>query len=264
MNSHVYKKDEVVIGGTLAAAVYALENNATLLFTEPKKYFAFDKTKNKIFGHSRGTNKNEVLHCLIFELSLSGNVFLTDKIESIRVLPEKDLLKAFVENSRVVNISYSKLKIFDDKGLNGVKQSTERNISGYVVYDWFIARSGACHEYEEIIDNENNLAKKIYFYKSSRPFRKDRVLKDLVVESYLKKEELNDFDFSDTIVKIKTLKMMKEKGIKGKRNGRDSKNPEQYRYYAIKLELVKREFFAVESLGVEKVGNIIFDNHDLR
>ena len=263
MNGHFYKKDKVVIGGTLAAAVYAKNNNATLLFVEPKKYFAFDKISRDVFSYRAGTNKNEVLNMLIFELSLAGNLPFADKINSVRVLAEKNMLKVFIENSRAINLSYSELMIFDEEKTTGLPNISKPRISGYKVYDWFIARSGACHTHERLRDDENNLAKIIHFYKSSRPFRKDRVLKDLVVESSLTKEQLKDFDFSDTMVRIKALKMMKKAGIKGKRNGRDSKNPERYRYYAIKLELEKRELFPIETLRVEKVGNVTFNNNDL-
>ena len=263
MKGHIYTKKEVVIGGTLSAAAYALKNNATLVFIEPKKYFEFEKTKNKVFCFDAGTSKNEVLRSLIFQIALKGNLLISDKATGIIVIQSDNLVKVFVENSRAVDISYGKLKIFNSDRLTGLNFDTTRKVSEYKVYDWFVARSGACHDYEEITDNSNRLAKKIYFYKSSRPFRKDRVLKDLVVESFLKKEELNNFEFSDTMVRIKTLKMMKEKGIKGKRNGRDIKNPNKYRYYAIKLELQKREFFPIEEPFFKKQGNIVFDNRDL-
>jgi hypothetical protein len=263
MNGHVYKKKEVVIGGTLSAAAYALKNDAALIFIKPKKYFAFEQVKNEIFHFRKGTSKNEVLRSLIFKISLSGNLLVSDKATGIRVIQEKNLLKVFIENSRIIKISYDKLKIFDNEGVTGLNFDTNVEVSEYKVYDWFIARSGACHEYEELVDNSSVLAKKVYFYKSSRPFRKDRVLKDLVSESILKKEQLNNFEFSDTMVRIKTSKMMKEKGIMGKRNGKDTKNPSIYRYYAIKLELEKREFFAVERPTTKKKGNVVFDNRDL-
>jgi hypothetical protein len=57
---------------------------------------------------------------------------------------------------------------------------------------------------------------------------------------------LNDYRFSDAYVRIKAQNLMKEAGIKGKRNGRDQANPNKYKYYAIRLEAVERE---VETIG---------------
>jgi hypothetical protein len=39
---------------------------------------------------------------------------------------------------------------------------------------------------------------------------------------------------------------MRKAGIRGARNGRDTKNPERYKYYAVKIETNKREVFPVE------------------
>ena len=68
-------------------------------------------------------------------------------------------------------------------------------------------------------------------------------LKDLAAISYLTDEQLADFDYSDTMVKFKVTKMMKEAGIRGARNGRDVNNPERYKYYAVKVEPAERQVF---------------------
>ncbi len=69
----------------------------------------------------------------------------------------------------------------------------------------------------------------------------DRNLKDLAAISYLTDEQLADFNYSDTMVKFKVTKMMKEAGIRGARNGRDVNNPERYKYYAVKVEPAERQ-----------------------
>jgi hypothetical protein len=57
----------------------------------------------------------------------------------------------------------------------------------------------------------------------------------------LSEDQIKAFDFSDTMAKFKILKLMKENGIRGARNGRDMNNPNIYRYYSPKIEAVERQ-----------------------
>ena len=45
------------------------------------------------------------------------------------------------------------------------------------------------------------------------------------------------------MAKFKILQLMKDAGIKGARNGRDTYNPEIYRYYSPKIEATQRQLF---------------------
>ncbi len=67
------------------------------------------------------------------------------------------------------------------------------------------------------------------------------IKKDLVAISYLTKDQLDDFNYSDTYARFAVEDLMKQNGIKGRRNGRDTNNPNLYRYYSIKVETAKRE-----------------------
>ena len=72
-------------------------------------------------------------------------------------------------------------------------------------------------------------------------------MKDLFAESFLTNEEIKDFSYSDTMVKFKVLGMMKEAGIRGSRNGKNSLYPERstvpYKYYAVKIEPSERQIY---------------------
>ena len=85
----------------------------------------------------------------------------------------------------------------------------------------------------------------LVFYPTKRSDNKS--LKDLFVESFLTDEQLEDFNFSDTMVKFKVLDMMKKAGIRGSRNGRNPLYPERstvpYKYYALKIEPAEREIY---------------------
>ena len=102
-------------------------------------------------------------------------------------------------------------------------------------------KSGMSHKFD-VINTEDDFVKKIVFYRSLR-IMGDRDVKDLVSVSYINKDDLQKHEYSEAYARLKTLALMKETGIRGRRNGRDTKNPEKYKYYAIKLENDRRELF---------------------
>jgi hypothetical protein len=87
---------------------------------------------------------------------------------------------------------------------------------------------------------------KVIFYPTQRAENKN--FKDLYAESYLTDEQLADFDYSETMARFKILKMMKAAGMRGERNGRNPKYPENssvpYKYYAIKIEPAERVVYS--------------------
>ena len=83
--------------------------------------------------------------------------------------------------------------------------------------------------------------------------------KDLVAISYISEDELHNFDKSSTAVKFKVLNIMKEAGVRGARNGRDTQNPERYKYYAVKVEPKKREIKRVSFPRYNNKNNLVFD-----
>jgi hypothetical protein len=83
--------------------------------------------------------------------------------------------------------------------------------------------------------------------------------KDAVAISFLDKKQLNKFEYSDTYARFKVLDMMKKAGIRGARNGRDSRNPEKYKYYALKAETAHREIQKVKMDLYNDTESIIFD-----
>ena len=107
-------------------------------------------------------------------------------------------------------------------------------------------RSGMNHKYD-LINNSSDFVRHVYFYPSNRiDGAHDK--KDLVAVSYLTKDQINDFNYSDTYARFTVEDLMKKNGIKGRRNGRDTNNPNLYRYYSIKVETAKREIHNVKHL----------------
>ena len=96
------------------------------------------------------------------------------------------------------------------------------------------------HEYD-FIESDSRICQRNTFYPTDR-VDGNQPFKDAVSISYLTEKQLNSsFDYSDINARFKTLKMMKEAGIRGARNGRDMLNKSRYKYYAVKIENAQRE-----------------------
>jgi hypothetical protein len=63
--------------------------------------------------------------------------------------------------------------------------------------------------------------------------------KDLVAYSEIPYDDIHDYESSESYVRLKTLSMMKEQGLRGKPNGYNSRGKAQY--YALKIEHTYRE-----------------------
>ena len=273
MNKHEYEFSEVVIGNTLAGLMYSYFNSVPLISVNDRKPFFFDffdpdfelaklqlETENyklngtddkKIFGHS----KLKVWEHLAFVLSLSGCLHLSDKPVTIRI-EDGNILKITTKKFRVVRLKFKKLTIFDEEGIEGL-HIPEKESGIFKVIDWLDVKSGMKHEYD-FFETENDFVKEIYFYPSLR-FDGSVDRKDAVAISYLKKYQLQTFENSDTYVKFKVLKLMKNAGIRGARNGRDFNNPDKYKYYAVKVESRKREVFKLNRDKHKNKKDIYFD-----
>ena len=249
--------DKVVIGTSLNAVIYSFLNDLPLLFNDikkPSQVEYLNKTDVPIIGElpSReirtldevrpvGPSKLEVWNRLCFLMSLAGKIPFADKISSIRINEEEKELKVITNNSRSIIIHCHQVIIFDDKNIAGlpIPIRVTNDEDKRRVLDWISVRSGMIHPCDRI-ETTSSFVNCIHFYPSDRiDGNHDR--KDLVAVSYLTKEQLNNIEYSDLFVRYKVLDLMKKAGIRGRRNGRDVNNPGKYKYYAIKLEMNKRE-----------------------
>jgi len=273
MEKHWYEYDEVVIGNDLNAVLYSYINSAPIILNNTNKPLFFEflpyefdisKLNLRLSGYDLqsvdtvkrvGSSKLEIWERLLFLLSLSGLSPLSDKTSSIRI-EEENILKVATQNFKVARIRFNKLRIFDDENVSGLGVP-KQEVNNYKVIDWVDVKSGMMHPYD-YFETDGNFVKDIYFYPS---FRIDGAgnKKDLVAVSFINKDQLNNFDYSDTMVKFKTLKLMKQAGIKGARNGRDQNNPEKYKYYAVKVQTRKRELRKVSFSKYDNKENMFFD-----
>jgi len=279
LNHHIYDFDELVVGNSLEAVSYSYLNGRPLILNSVKKPHFFDffdagvdlsKYPIEIVEYEMigldntkivGASKLEIWENLVFCLSMSGMNPVTDKVYSMRI-EDNNLLKVTTKDSRVLRFKFDKLRIFDTENMAGLESSKE--VNKFKVVDWINVRSGMKHEYD-YFETKDDFVKEVYFYPSQRTGAGEKdERKDLVAVSYLTKEQLNDFEYSDTYVKFKILSLMKEAGIRGARNGKNVNDPEKYNYHSIKIEPSHREVQANEKLPYEDETSLIFDNRKER
>ena len=157
---------------------------------------------------------------------MAGLVMMPNNVRSVRQERNK-IIFSLNDNSRFI-VAYER-KISFDKHL-------DKEVD---VYDWFDIRSGAKTELQEINDPENNLVHKIIFYDSQRKGTGGKGFKDLVSLSRMQKAELHEYENSESYVRLKTLQMMKEEGMRGRPNGYNKRGIQQF--YAINIEHMHRE-----------------------
>ena len=263
--------DKLVIGSTLDALVYCFLNNLPMVCTHLQPPFSFEHfnvdddlsifgvqniekiIKTNLGKKTVGLDKLWLWERLFFHLSVSGLCFLSDKAVSLRI--SNNTIKASTANARMAKIYFNDLVIFDDMNVHGLGvYKIEDKI--FTVYDWFDVRSGMKHNYDQIEDT-TDFVNHIIFYPSDR-VAGDHNFKDAIAVSYLTKEQLDDFEYSDINARFKTRHLMKHHGIRGARNGRNMLDKAKFKYYAVKIENSKRDIIAPRNI-YESTDNITFN-----
>jgi len=239
MRTLTFDKDSIVVGGCIRALLYAFFHELPVVFTKPDPPFRFDPFPDcdvgKLGLESRERTQLEIWERLVFLLGMAGNLPINGHDNKLRIL---DNILTVTSGTTVTKFNFNKLVIFDDKQIKGLPRVEREEKEKNTIIDWVNVRSGCSHDIPYLVDNEGSFVKKIIFYPTDRSDNKNH--KDLVAISHLSDKQLQDFDFSDTMVRFKVLKMMKAAGIRGARNGRDVNNPEKYKYYAVKVEPAER------------------------
>ena len=259
---YVFEYDRVVVGSSLPALLYAYCNNLTIVFTKQRtpNHFEFinpdvDLSKFHIFndimtldmldGEQKqfGIPQLDLWKHLMCFLSLGGNVPMSDKAVALR-LEGKNTLKAITDGSRFGRFQFNELIVFDDN-IEGIENDLIQSAKDrYKVIDWMEIKSGK-NQKIDYFQTEDDLVSEIFLYPTDRVDGFNPKNKDVAVISHLTKEQLADFEYSDTYAKFKALKMFKDAGFRGKSNGYSKENPKLMKYYAFKLETTKREVLRV-------------------
>jgi hypothetical protein len=223
---------KIITGGSLESLFYAYMTEIPIILTQPYVPFELDKAEfndiYKILGYdvNTGLTKLQIWDRLVFILSMAGLVMMPNNVRNVRQEGNK-IIFSLNDNTRFT-VAYERKISFD--------LHDSENIT---VYDWFDVNSGSKIEIPDIEDPENNLVKKVVFYDSTRRGQGGKGRKDLVSISRMKSKNILEYYNSENNVRLKTIQMMKNEGLRGTPNGYNKYGKQLF--YAIKIEHTHRE-----------------------
>ena len=243
MNKHVYNHSTVVNGSGINSLLYCFRTETPLLMQRFQGPFYFEETEGdfSFIGLGEGSTRTEALwNRIYFLLCMSGLIINPLPTQNIRI-EDNEIIYVTTGNRKVI-VEIDEMIEF------------EKEQEKYLVYDWFDVKSGAKHEFDHLEDSKNFFVQFLRFYPSMR--RNVRRAKDVVAISNLTKDDLVDFNYSEGMARLKTIKMMKEAGIRGKSNGISKAGYKLH--YAVKLEHSHREAFPKMEykMSVEEILNL--------
>jgi hypothetical protein len=227
----IVKCDEIVIGSSLEAVIFAFNERLPIFYTAATKPFRFDYLSPEVdmsclkFEDYKmtldtssgdkivGLAKTLLWERLIFIMSLNGQVPLSNLCASIRFDGERFVFSD--EYAKLIDVQFNKCHYFGDKGCVDFSFDVDNN--DFICYDWVAFNRGGKHKID-FIETEDQFVKSIWFYPSDR-IDGNTLVKDACAVSYLNKEQVSDFDFSETMARFKVVHEMEKRGMKGVFNG---------------------------------------------
>lgn len=205
--------ENIVIGSCLSSVLYAYYNSIPIVLNSTERPFRFDKLSKEISFQGLNTdNKLLLWSWAAMQISMDGLCPFGPTASSIRVLEEDNTISITTGSGINFKAGFENCVIFDDKNVSSGLDLIEAEKPLFRVFDWMNVRTGMVHDFD-YLETPDQLVKEVYFYKSERIDGKHDK-KDLVSVSYLTEEELNSFEFSDTMARFKVERLMKDAGIR--------------------------------------------------
>ena len=211
MGRTILNYEQIVIGSSLEALMFAFIRELPVFFSVAERPFRFDyldpevdlaalRLQNesrslKTFGEDRivGLPKELLWERLMFLLSLQGKTPLANLCASMRYTGEA--LICSDEYAKIAEIKFQQAYYFGDRNCYKLLDQSRVDNGKYICYDWISFNRGGKHEID-FIETDDAFVKHIWFYPSDR-IDGNSPVKDACVVSYLTEEEVFDFDFSD-------------------------------------------------------------------
>jgi len=255
--------DEIVVGSSLRALLFASLRGLPVFFSTPEKPFEFDFFKPSVDLSAMGlentltiwnTPRREAktgepkIHLwehLLFVLGVRGLAPFSGFCSSLRL--DENTLTGFSDYAKLRSVDFGVCHYFDEHATYNLL-TTEEEEKSYIVYDRIAFMRGGKHDLD-LIERNSKFCNKIWFYLSHRIDGKV-LCKDACAVSFLSSDQVDDFDFSETIARLKTLQKMKDLGLRGPRNGYQPSG--KIRYRSFKTETIDRyKFLSSPPLWVE-------------
>jgi hypothetical protein len=256
--------DEIVVGSSLRALLFAADRNIPVFFTEPEKPHQFDHFSPDIDLSSwglhndsqlwttpdgeitTGQNKIALWEHVLFVLGLKGLVPFSNMCSSLRL--DTNELTGFSEYAKLRTVEFGVCHYFDEHGTYNLLSSEDKPRT-HLVYDTFAFIRGGKHHLD-FIGSDDHFCNEIWFYPSPR-LDGETLIKDACVLSILSDDQIDDFDFSETLVRLTALQKMKDLGLRGPKNGKQADGSQRYRSF--KAQAINRsKFLASPPLWIER------------
>ena len=204
----------LTIGSSLESLQYAYQNNTKIILNQLNFPDKFEPSHIK-----------NAWGLLYTKLMLNGKTIGGDTVKIIRVTDE--YVQVVCDRNIVNKVEYNQLRIFSDKNIIGLPDPIQE-VDEYEIIDVLKAVCLIASPQEKLITTKDKLVKKLYIIKKTKiaPI-------EIYAVSHLTKEELRDFDYSDTMVKFKSEHLLQQNNFVGAQATGDGRRP-------INLEVVKR------------------------
>ena len=168
----------------------------------------------KTFGDTKkvGIQKSILWDRLSFVLCLEGYAPLAALCHSIRY--DGNTLVFSDEYSKILEITFNKCFYFGDDNCNGIVDIVKQ-ADNYLCYDWVAFNIGGKHDYD-YIETDDDFVNKILFHISRRNGASNSNIKDACVISTLKREQIDSFDYSQTMARFKVIHEMRSRGMRAR------------------------------------------------
>jgi hypothetical protein len=247
-----YRYDNVVVGSSFEAVLFAFTHRYPLLCTEYDRPFRFDyldselnldsvgldnkPTKIKTISEELivGVPKSLLWERLLFILSLESLSPLSNLCTSLRKIDNKIVCSN--EYSKIAEIEFNTCHYFYDNNASGFAIEKTLASDKYICYDWIAINRGGKQQID-LIETGDHFTKEMWFYPSDRIDGRTPV-KDVCTVSLLTAEQIKDFNYSETMARFKLLHEMETRGMKGPSNGYGPNG--KLKHYKIRATSVNR------------------------
>jgi hypothetical protein len=207
MKDHVYRYDNIVIGGNLSSLIFVYLNGYRLVITDLEVPLPFEmyeagrdlsivkiknteKTLVSPTGEvSFGMNKADLFYNLYMRLAITGKIICEIPHQSLRIDKEQNLIKIVSEKSRIHTYRYKNLYSFKNIGLD-----FEVPLDRYDIISDFSVTRCYKHDYEYLQKQENGIIESGIFTKYTDLITLTKVNKehldthiDFYIKNYLEK-----------------------------------------------------------------------------
>jgi hypothetical protein len=248
--NHQY--ENIVVGSSFGAVLYAFVNNYPIFFTRPERPFKFDhlpaaldmstlkvpaaagKSLTTFEGEKEiGIPKEILWERLLFLLALDGKSPLSDLCRNIRY--DGNSVTCSNQYAKILELKFGECHYFGDAGSMGFATEKQLDEHSYLCYDYIAFNKGGKHEID-YIHTDDDLVSEIWFYPSDR-IDGNTPVRDACAVSTLTEEQLLDFDYSETMARFKVVHEMESRGMKGLLTNEltSAGNPKYYKFRTTSL-----------------------------